>query len=68
MGRCRMTTMVLEWLGAGAVVAAFAALLLVFPVHPVPTSPKCRCPNCKPMREAFKRWERRLQEEGEVIR
>ena len=60
-----MTTMVLEWLAAVSIVAAFIALLLFFPVHPVPTSPKCRCPNCKPMRERFKQWERKLTKTGE---
>jgi hypothetical protein len=55
-----MITDVIEWAVATGCVAGFFALMLLFPIHPVPTSPKCRCPTCKPMREAFRRWERGL--------
>ena len=60
-----MNVMIIEWLAAVSAVTVFAALLFFFPVHPVPTSPKCRCPNCKPMRERFKQWERELTQAGE---
>lgn len=60
-----MSIMIIEWLAAGAEVAIFIALLLIFRIHSVPTSPKCRCPTCKPMRERFKQWERERTQTGE---
>lgn len=60
-----MSIRIIELLVAGSVVAIFIALLRIFRVHPVPTSPKCRCPTCKPMRERFRQWERERTQTGE---